>query len=122
MILVFGGTTEGRAVVETLDVAGQVYYYSTRGDMQQVKSVYGVRISGDMPAEQMIVFGREHDIRLFVDAAHPLQSSYTGILLLLLKYWIFRLSGTKEYFRPVTPVWCGVIPMRMPVSGWKNRG
>ena len=71
MILVFGGTTEGRAVVETLDAAGQVYYYSTRGDMQQVKSVYGVRISGDMPAEQMIVFGREHDIRLFVDAAHP---------------------------------------------------
>lgn len=30
MILVFGGTTEGRAAVETLDEAGQTYYYSTR--------------------------------------------------------------------------------------------
>ena len=27
MILVFGGTTEGRAAVETLDEAGQTYYY-----------------------------------------------------------------------------------------------
>ena len=41
MILVFGGTTEGRVVVETLDAAGQVYYYSTRGDMQQVSMASG---------------------------------------------------------------------------------
>ena len=43
MILVFGGTTEGRAAVETLDEAGQTYYYSTRGNGQQVYTAFGWR-------------------------------------------------------------------------------
>lgn len=71
MILVFGGTTEGRAAVETLEEAGQPYYYSTRGTLQQVECLHGVRLTGAMEAEEMIAFCREHDIRLLVDAAHP---------------------------------------------------
>lgn len=108
MILVFGGTTEGRAVVETLDAAGQVYYYSTRGDMQQVKSVYGVRISGDMPAEQMIVFGREHDIRLFVDAAHPFAEQLHRNIAIAAEVLDIPVVRYERIFPPRDPglVWC----------------
>ena len=47
MILVFGGTTEGRAAVETLDEAGQTYY-STRGNGLQVECIHGIRLAGSM--------------------------------------------------------------------------
>ena len=36
MILIFGGTTEGRTAAETLDEAGQPFYNSTRGTLQEV--------------------------------------------------------------------------------------
>lgn len=71
MILVFGGTTEGRAAVETLDEAGQTYYYSTRGNGQQVECIHGIRLAGAMEVKEMIDFCREHGIQLLVDAAHP---------------------------------------------------
>lgn len=71
MILIFGGTTEGRAAVDTLDDAGQTFYYSTRGERQQVESAHGVRIAGAMDAAQIVEFCREQDIRLLIDAAHP---------------------------------------------------
>ena len=54
MILVFGGTTEGRAAVETLDEAGQTYYYSTRGNGQQVECIHGIRLAGAMEVTEMI--------------------------------------------------------------------
>ena len=56
MILVFGGTTEGRAAVETLDEAGQTYYYSTRGNGQQVECIHGIRLAGAMEVKEMIDF------------------------------------------------------------------
>lgn len=34
MILVLGGTTEGRLAVKVLDESGKPYFYSTRGDSQ----------------------------------------------------------------------------------------
>ena len=54
MILVFGGTTEGRAAVETLDEAGQTYYYSTRGNGQQVECIHGIRLVGAMEVKETI--------------------------------------------------------------------
>lgn len=71
MILVFGGTTEGRKAAATLDVAGQPFYYSTRSDAQQVEMVNGRRLTGAMDVAAMVSFCREHDVRLLVDAAHP---------------------------------------------------
>ena len=76
MILVFGGTTEGRAAVETLDEAGQTYYYSTRGNGQQVECIHGIRLAGAMEVKEMIDFCREHGIQLLVDAAHPTAQEY----------------------------------------------
>ena len=71
MILILGGTTEGRRAAEVLDGAGQTYYYSTRGKGQRLECRHGIRLSGEMDKEGMIGFCREKGIRLLVDAAHP---------------------------------------------------
>ena len=71
MILVFGGTTEGRKVVQLLDGAGKKYYYSTKGDRQRLESNYAERLSGGMDAAGIVAFCREKGVGLLVDAAHP---------------------------------------------------
>ena len=71
MILVFGGTTEGRSAAKVLDESGAAYWYSTRGDLQDIQLAHGIRITGGMDVTDMADFCRGHDIRLLVDAAHP---------------------------------------------------
>lgn len=71
MILVLGGTTEGRLAVKVLDEAGKSYFYSTRGELQQVNCRNGERVTGGMDEQQMEEFCRSNGIRLLVDAAHP---------------------------------------------------
>ena len=71
MILVFGGTTEGRRAAEVLEEAGSSYYYSTKTGEQELALHHGVRTDGAMDGEAMRQFIREHAIRLVVDAAHP---------------------------------------------------
>ena len=74
MILVFGGTTEGRKAVEVLEEGGNAYYYSTKTGEQNITLHHGQRIDGALDAEAMQMFCDEHDIRLIVDAAHPFAS------------------------------------------------
>ena len=71
MIIIFGGTTEGRKAVEVLEQAGKPYFYSTRSGEQEVPLVHGQRLAGAMDEEAMVAFCRDHGIRLMVDAAHP---------------------------------------------------
>ena len=71
MILVLGGTTEGRMAAKVLDESGAVYFYSTRGELQDIQLAHGIRLSGGMDVTEMVAFCLEHDIRLLVDAAHP---------------------------------------------------
>lgn len=71
MILVLGGTTEGRLVVKVLDEAGKSYFYSTRGELQQVSCRNGERVTGGMDEQKMEEFCRSNGIQLLVDAAHP---------------------------------------------------
>ena len=58
MILIFGGTTEGRIVSSVLDESGKEYYYSTKGAFQEVDLVHGERVSGAMTHEVMRDFIR----------------------------------------------------------------
>ena len=44
MILILGGTTEGRLAVRVADEAGSPYYYSTRGSLQQIICKHGTRV------------------------------------------------------------------------------
>jgi len=46
MILVFGGTTEGRKIVEMLEESGSHYYYSTKTGEQYITLHHGRRING----------------------------------------------------------------------------
>ncbi len=71
MLLVFGGTTEGRKAVEVLEEGTGTYYYSTKTGEQDVVLHHGQRIDGAMNTEAMLNFCHVHDIRLIVDAAHP---------------------------------------------------
>jgi cobalt-precorrin-5B (C1)-methyltransferase len=71
MILVFGGTTEGRQAVKTLDEGVGEYYYSTYGEHQQIECGHGTHIVGAMSETDMLDFCRCNDVKLIVDAAHP---------------------------------------------------
>ena len=74
MILILGGTTEGRIAVKVADEAGKPYFYSTKGEWQEIQCKHGIRITGGMNTEKMESFCRQNDIRLLVDAAHPFAS------------------------------------------------
>jgi cobalt-precorrin-5B (C1)-methyltransferase len=86
MILVFGGTTEGRRAVEVLEEAGKPYFYSTRSDGQEIELVNGIHLTGGMEVPEMIACCKEHDIRLIIDAAHPFAEDLHRNLLFLAKH------------------------------------
>ncbi len=71
MILVLGGTTEGRRAVDVLDKAGKPFFYSTKSSLQTVDSSNAVRVIGGLDQESMAEFCRHHGIKMLVDAAHP---------------------------------------------------
>ena len=53
MILIFGGTTEGRRATEVLEEAGKPYCYSTKTGEQDISLHHGLRIDGAMDGEEM---------------------------------------------------------------------
>jgi len=69
MILVFGGTTEGKVVAELLDFLGEPYFYSTK--TCTLVRIGGQIIAGAMDTGQIKAFCRINAIRLIIDAAHP---------------------------------------------------
>ena len=83
MILIFGGTTEGRAAAKELEEAGSLYYYSTKRGEQQLALHHGVAISGAMEPPQIECFCKAHNIRLIVDAAHPFASQLHNNIALI---------------------------------------
>ena len=44
MILILGGTTEGRTAVKVVDEAGTPYFYSTKENSQQVECLHVLRL------------------------------------------------------------------------------
>lgn len=71
MILIFGGTTEGRKAAEVLEESGSAFYYSTKTGEQDITLHHGTVISGAMDKKTMTAFVSKHEIRLIIDAAHP---------------------------------------------------
>ena len=108
MILVFGGTTEGRKAVEVLEEAGTTYYYSTRSDGQKIDLVHGVHLTGSMEVPEMIACCKEHDIRLIVDAAHPFAEDLHRNLLFLAKHIQAPIIRYDRIFPPHDSdlIWC----------------
>ena len=108
MILVFGGTTEGRRAVEVLEEAGALYYYSTRSDGQQIELVNGVHLTGGMDVPQMVDCCREHAIRLIVDAAHPFAEELHRNLLFVAQHIGAPIIRYDRIYPPreADLVWC----------------
>jgi cobalt-precorrin-5B (C1)-methyltransferase len=69
MILIFGGTTEGKKVAELFDLIGKDYFYSTKTNAH--KGIKGKRVFGEMDVSKMKLFCMRNNIRLLIDAAHP---------------------------------------------------
>ena len=79
MILIFGGTTEGRIAIQTLEEAGKTFYYSTKGDEQDVLLHTGIRLQGAMDAIEIETFCAQHHIKLLIDAAHPFATQLQSV-------------------------------------------
>lgn len=71
MILIFGGTTEGRLAVDVCEQAGKLFYYSTKSKLQDVEMHNGVRLTGAMTSKDIKEFCNKYGVRCIVDAAHP---------------------------------------------------
>ena len=71
MILIFGGTTEGRKVVVVCESAAKHFYYSTKTKSQKIETAHGTHITGGLDEKGIIDFCKEKGIKLIVDAAHP---------------------------------------------------
>lgn len=71
MILIFGGTTEGRVAAEVCDKASKPYLYSTKDGAQKILSSYAEQIYGAMETEQIVELSRDRGVDLIIDAAHP---------------------------------------------------
>ena len=65
--------------VKVADEAGRRFWYSTRGDLQQVESHNGVHVTGAMDSDAMTAFCREHEIKLITGQnTNAYSVSWTG--------------------------------------------
>ena len=112
MILIFGGTTEGRLAVDVIDAAGKPYFYSTHGDAQQIHCKHGKHLCGEMDAEAMSVFCREQAIRLIIDAAHPFATGlHQNISTVAEQLQIAVIRLERQYpLRRQEIIWCQDFP------------
>ena len=98
MILIFGGTTEGRKAVAVCDKASQPFYYSTKSTLQSVESAHAVRLGGAMDQEALTTFCRENGIKLIVDAAHPFaEALHTNIAAVSHRLSILVIRYERQY-------------------------
>lgn len=70
-ILLFGGTTEGKATANWLTDMGFTFYYSTRTPSKVVLPSGCEKLEGAMADKEMAEFCRSRKIKLIIDAAHP---------------------------------------------------
>ncbi|MBN2166901.1 MAG: cobalt-precorrin-5B (C(1))-methyltransferase [Marinilabiliaceae bacterium] len=69
MILVFGGTTEGKKTAALLDFLGEPYLYSTK--TKSILEIKGNHISGDKGVDDISILCKKRNVKLIIDAAHP---------------------------------------------------
>jgi len=71
MIMLFGGTTEGRIVAKLLDDMGLHYLYSTKTASTGFPMTHGDSRNGPLNDMTMVALLFERKIGLVIDAAHP---------------------------------------------------
>ena len=103
MILVFGGTTEGRKAVEVMEEGGSPYFYSTKTGEQDITLHHGQRIDGALDDEAMRTFCQEHSIRLIVDAAHPFASQLHQTIASVAETLVIPVVRYERIYPPRDP-------------------
>ncbi len=108
MILILGGTTEGRLAVKVADEAGKSYFYSTKGAEQEISCKNGTRLSGGLDAEGMEQLCRNQEIRLLVDAAHPFAEKLHNTIHEVAQRMAIPVVRFERIYPPHTAdaVWC----------------
>lgn len=108
MMLILGGTTEGRNAVRVAEEAGKPYYYSTRGEEQDVAAHHGLRLTGAMDASAMYEFCRDTEIRLIIDAAHPFASQLHRTIAEVAEQLCIPVVRYERIYPPRTEdiIWC----------------
>ena len=108
MLLIFGGTTEGRSAAAVCEEAGKPFFYATRGSEQAVELANGQRLTGAMDVPAILTFCREHAIRLIVDAAHPFAEQLHRNLLRVAEELKLPLVRYDRIYPPHTSdiIWC----------------
>jgi precorrin-6x reductase len=71
MILVFGGTTEGKRVARFLEKKALPYFYSTKTKIEFEEGDFGNYRFGAFTIEGLIGFCQENKIKTIVHASHP---------------------------------------------------
>ncbi len=71
MILVFGGTTEGKQAIEVLETLQLQYIYSTKTAIKVELGSYGLYRSGAFSVEDLEQFISEKNITAIIHASHP---------------------------------------------------
>ncbi len=71
MILIFGGTTEGRIAAKVCEMAAKGYLYATKGEDQKLVASYSEQIYGAMDQADIESLINSKSVELIIDAAHP---------------------------------------------------
>ena len=108
MILLLGGTTEGRIAAEVIDDAGKPFFYSTKGNRQVVNLVHGTRLYGALDETAMMEFCEKQDIRLLVDAAHPFAVQLHQTVASVATHLNLPVVRLERKYPPRNPdfIWC----------------
>ena len=106
MILVFGGTTEGKKVAGILEKHARPYYYSTRTAIDFAAGQYGQYRHGALTAEDLQVFCKAAGVKAIVHASHPFASVLheticTGAQALSLPVYRFERSYPEREEHPL---------------------
>ncbi|CAM1374660.1 precorrin-6A/cobalt-precorrin-6A reductase [Tenacibaculum xiamenense] len=78
MILVFGGTTEGKKVASILDELNISYYYSTKTKVPF--SGKGIPMNGALTKDRIEMFCAGNHIKAIINASHPFAEQLHGTL------------------------------------------
>jgi precorrin-6x reductase len=71
LILVFGGTTEGKRVAKFLEKEALPYFYSTKTEIEFEKGQFGSYRFGAFSPAELIAFCQKNKIASIIHASHP---------------------------------------------------
>lgn len=98
MIMVFGGTTEGKKIARFLDRCGMKYIYSTRAETEPFFMKCGEYRFGTLDESQMVSLFRARSVAAVINAAHPFASLLHETIARVCKELILPVIRTERNY------------------------